>query len=372
MSGSHAFLPPSGAAIWVKCAAAPSMWQRYPEPEDSLESMEGTAAHWAFEQLFAGQNIDVGLLAPNGVVLTDEMCEGAELFYDTVMEDHRGPHHVELRIDIPRVHLSNWGTPDLFNWGTTVAGRGLPEEMVLRIYDYKFGHGYVDEFENWQLIDYAAGLIGDDDTHVTVQLTIVQPRCYHRDGPVRRLTVRASELRAQINILRAAAEAAHEPNPIATVNPKCKHCSGRHACETYQRTALEAADLSMRSVPLDLTPQALGLELSMLKRAQAALDGRISGLEQSVEAAVKQGQRVPGWSIEYTNGRQAWMVPTDEVVALGEMMQVDLSKKAVVTPKQAVKAGLDPALVDAYSFFPPGSPKLVPDNLSTLRKVFQK
>jgi len=170
----------------------------------------------------------------------------------------------------------------------------------------------------------------------------------------------------------AAAEAAHEPNPIATVNPKCKHCSGRHACETYQRTALEAADLSMRSVPLDLTPQALGLELSMLKRAQAALDGRISGLEQSVEAAVKQGQRVPGWSIEYTNGRQAWMVPTDEVVALGEMMQVDLSKKAVVTPKQAVKAGLDPALVDAYSFFPPGSPKLVPDNLSILRKVFQK
>ena len=87
MSGNHAFLPPSGAAIWVKCAAAPSMWQRYPEPEDSLEAMEGTAAHWAFEELFAGRAIDIGLVAPNGIVLTDEMCDGAQLFYDTVMRD---------------------------------------------------------------------------------------------------------------------------------------------------------------------------------------------------------------------------------------------------------------------------------------------
>jgi hypothetical protein len=278
--------------------------------------------------------------------------------------------HVETPVAIPRVHGNCWGTPDAWFFRSV--------DQRLFVFDYKHGHSYVDEFENWQLMAYTAGILealGIDahaEQSVVVELVIVQPRCYHRDGPVRRLTVRASELRAQINILRAAAEAAHEPNPVATVNPKCKHCSGRHACETYQRTALEAADLSMRSVPLDLTPQALGLELSMLKRAQAALDGRISGLEQSVEAAVKQGQRVPGWSIEYTNGRQAWMVPTDEVVALGEMMQVDLSKKAVVTPKQAVKAGLDPALVDAYSFFPPGSPKLVPDNLSILRKVFQK
>lgn len=372
MSGQHAFLPPSGAAIWVKCAAAPSMWQRYPEPEDSIESMEGTAAHWAFEQLFAGQPIDVGLVAPNGVVLVEEMIEGAYLFYETVMAacgtEHPGDIRVEHTLAIPRVHGNNWGTPDAF----------YPEDtmLTLHLFDYKFGHEYVDEFENWQLINYAAGLFdlyqidGKADEWTTVTMTIVQPRCYHRDGPVRRLTVRASELRGHINQLRMAAEAAHEANPVATVNPKCKHCSGRHACEPYQRSALQAADLSMRSVPLDLTPVAMGLELAMLKRAQAAMDGRISGLEASIDAQIRQGQRVPGWCLEPTEGRTAWSVPAQEVAILGDMYGVALRKDAVITPKQAEKAGIPAEIVKEYSFNPPGAQKLVPETSTQLRKIF--
>ena len=376
MSGQHAFLPPSGAAIWVKCAAAPSMWQRYPEPEDSIASMEGTAAHWAFEQLFAGQPIDVGLVAPNGVVLVEEMIEGAYLFYETVMGDiSTFPEGlapaivVEQPIRINRVHTNNWGTPD--------ARARSAELETIYLWDYKHGHEYVDEFENWQLINYAAGLLdlhhvdGDRDQRTTVHMTIVQPRCYHRDGPVRRLTVRASELRGHINQLRMAAEAAHEANPVATVNPKCKHCSGRHACEPYQRTALQAADLSMRSVPLDLTPVAMGLELAMLKRAQAAMDGRISGLESSIEAQLRQGQRVPGWCLEPTEGRTVWNKSAKEVGALGDMYGLALRKEAVITPKQAEKAGIPADMVAMYSFNPPGAQKLVPETSTQLRKIFQ-
>ena len=246
----------------------------------------------------------------------------------------------------------------------------------MHIIDYKFGHEYVDEFENWQLINYAAGLFdlyqidGKADEWTTVTMTIVQPRCYHRDGPVRRLTVRASELRGHINQLRMAAEAAHEANPVATVNPKCKHCSGRHACEPYQRSALQAADLSMRSVPLDLTPVAMGLELAMLKRAQAAMDGRISGLEASIDAQIRQGQRVPGWCLEPTEGRTAWSVPAQEVAILGDMYGVALRKDAVITPKQAEKAGIPAEIVKEYSFNPPGAQKLVPETSTQLRKIF--
>lgn len=377
MSGEHAFLPPSSAAIWVKCAAAPTMWRRYPEPEDSIEAREGTAAHWAFEQLFAGQLIDVGLVAPNGVVLTEEMIEGAELYVDTVhaglagyAEDEPPALHIEKRVNMPNVHANNWGTPDTFAWSA--------ESKCLYLWDYKFGHEYVDEFENWQLIDYAAGIldaIGVDglaDQQTRVIMTIVQPRCFHRAGPVRSLVVRASELRGPINILRMAAEAASGPNPNATVNPKCKHCSGRHACEAYQRTALQAADLSMRSVPLDLTPEATGLELTMLKRAQAALDGRISGLEESVSAMLRiNGARIPGWAIEQTEGRTAWSVPAQEVALLGDMYQIQLRKDAVLPPKQAEKAGIPAEVIDVYSFNPPGAAKLVPESTTTLRKIFQ-
>ena len=375
MSGNHAFLPPSGAAIWVKCAAAPSMWQRYPEPADSLEAMEGTAAHWAFEELFAGRWIDVGLVAPNGIVLTDEMCDGAQLFYDTVYRDlglylEGGEPIVEVErtLKIPGIHANNWGTPDADAYSLE-AGR-------LHVWDYKFGHEYVEEYENWQLIDYAAGLLelysvdGAEDQRTTVVMTIVQPRCYGHD-PVRRLTVRASELRGHINKLRMAAEAAHEPNPMATVNLKCKHCSGRHACQPYQRSALEAADLSMRSAPLDLTPEQTGKELAMLQRARAALEGRISGLEESAFAMIQQGHRVPPYHVEYGQGRTTWAKPADEVRILASMFGVKVDKDALITPKQAQEAGLPAEVLKEYAYTPSGKPKLVQDAPNELLKSFK-
>lgn len=376
MSGQHAFLPPSGADIWVKCAAAPSMWVRYPEVE-SEEAREGTAAHWSFEQLLSGQPVCVGLVAPNGVVLTDEMVEGAEMYVadieDTlanIPEDVRPVLHVEERVMIPNIHVNNWGTPDTWAY--------FPEAKFLYIWDYKFGHDYVDVFENMQLVDYTNGILdqlgidGSTDEYLTVFMTIIQPRCYHRDGPVRRLAVRASELRGTFNILRAAAEAACRPNPAATVNPKCKHCSGRHACESLQREAYRAAALSRVSIPLDLPPAAAGLELTMLRQALAALKARVSGLEESVFSSLQLGERVPGWFVEYPAGRQVFNRPVPEVLALGDLMGIPLKKEATVTPKQAIKLGIPEEVINSISETPRGSPKLVTDNLTVMRKVFSK
>ncbi len=374
MNGQHAFLPPSGAAVWVKCAAAPMMWQKYPQI-DTIESMEGTAAHWAFEEILAGRLVDVGLLAPNGVVLTEEMVQGAEMFVETI-DDVRGDAdlHIEERVDIPFIHAQNWGTPDVWFYLHN------PTTGILTIYilDYKFGHDPVEEFENWQLINYLAGILeklgidGAGEFFTEVNLTVVQPRCYSRGSSVRTWSTKATELRGYFNILRMAAEAACAPNPKATVNPSCEHCSGRHACEVLQKAGMKAASLSRVAIPLDLPPAALGLELTMLKIAKQALDARISGLEESVYAGVLSGERIPGWTVENTQGRQAWTRPVAEVISLGQLMGKDLSKLGAVTPKQAIKAGLPAAIVNSVSASPNGAPKLVPDNLTMLRKVFSK
>jgi hypothetical protein len=377
MSGQHAFLPPSGAAIWVKCAAAPTMWRRYPEASDKVEAIEGEGAHWACEEMQAGRVIDVGLVAPNGVVLTEEMVEGAELYFGEILDVlaryaafPRPTLQVEQRVTMPSIHPENWGTPDTWFW--------VDKAKHLYLFDYKFGHDYVDEYENWQLMDYASGILdmlgidGHEDQRTTVTLTIVQPRCFGHGDPVRRLTVRASELRASFNILRMAAEAATAPNPVATVNAKCKHCAGRHACEVLQRSAYEGMALSKVSVPVDLPAPALGLELAMLKRAMEAMKARVSGLEESVFAAVQRGERVPGWFVEYSSGRQIFNRPASEVIALGELMGIPLGKQATVTPKQAIKLGIPESIITAVSEVPRGAPKLVADNLTAMRKVFSK
>ena len=72
---NHSYLPPSGAHVWSKCAAWPRMNERFPQEYDSAAGAEGTAAHWLAWELLRGIT-PMGLTAPNGIVVTDEMIEG--------------------------------------------------------------------------------------------------------------------------------------------------------------------------------------------------------------------------------------------------------------------------------------------------------
>lgn len=376
MSG-HAPLAPSAAARWVVCALSPTLEAAYPEQEDSPASMEGTAAHWVVEMRLQGTPVALGDRHANGVAVTGEMLEGAEMVLDDII-DKLGPNWadvlvIEKPVQIPRVHpTANWGTPD---YRARATSKGRP---CLFIWDYKFGHGLVEAPENWQLTDYASGCLdewgvdGVRDQEVIVDFGIIQPRAHHRDGPVRHWRTMASDLRAAFNRLANAARVATAPNPPATPDPDaCEYCAGRHACEALQRAAYVAADHGGRFGALDLSPDALGLELRTLTRAQALLKARVSGLEAQAAAIIKQGKRVPFWMMETTAGRLAWTKPTAEVLMLGQMLGKDFAKPLEpITPAQAKKLGLPDALAKSYAARPAGSVKLVPDDGSKARLTF--
>lgn len=372
---AHAVLAPSSAARWVACAGSVLLAALYPE-EETQESREGTAAHWGAYELLYGRPIDVGLVAPNGVTLTEEMVEAAELYVQHIDDTlaryglTREVLHVEERVDIPLVHELNWGTPDAWFYS--------PAHGVLVVFDFKFGHRFIEVFENWQLVDYTSGILsrlgidGLTDQAVRVDLYIVQPRSYHKDGPIRLWSVIASDLRPLFNMLRNAAEASQMPNAKCTPNPECEFCPGRHACEALQRSAYKAAEMAGLSVPVELSPAALGLELRMLQRARQLLDSRITGIEEQTLATIKRGQLVPGFATEPTEGREAWNKSVAEVVALGELFGVKVGKPAVITPNQARKAGLPADVVASYCERPQRGLKLVVDDGSQARKVFGK
>lgn len=378
----HAFLAPSSASRWVRCALSASLEAAYPETEASPSSLEGTAAHWVVQMLLQGTPVAIDMQAPNGVAVTQEMLEAAELVRDDIVAclgpDWRQYLFIEQRVQIPRVHpTQNWGTPDYRAWSRMNNGH-----LLLRVWDFKYGHGIVEAFENWQLIDYTAGILdevlagGTPDTEIVVEMTVIQPRAFHRDGTVRRWRVAASDLRAQINILTAAAAAATQPNPKATPTPEgCENCNGRHACEALQRSAYMAADKGGQYGALELSPHALGLELRNLKRAQDLLAARVTGIEAQAVAAIKAGQLVPFWAMESVPGRLAWTKPNTEVFALGDMLGVDLRKEPdAITPTQAKAAakriGVSETLFDAYAARPTGAAKLVADDGTKARLIF--
>lgn len=376
MSGAHSILPPSGAAAWRRCALWVQMNQSYPS-EDTPESLEGNAAHWVFAEMLAGQIVAEGLIAPNGVVVTEEMIEGGELVVETVRA--RIPHElfgnpkVEERVDIPRIHPQCWGTPDI--WAFSL------KPFVLEVIDYKFGHRFVDEYENYQGIAYIAGIIdviaakigeaaGVIDQLLTVNFTVIQPRCFYKGSPVRTWSVKASDLRAYVNILGMAAEASLAPNPTASTSEECRDCPGRHACPALQLAAYADAEYAVKSSPVELPPAAASLELKMLERSLERLQSRVEGMREAVGTYIRQGHHVPWHKAEQGFGRQQWTLPPEQIIAMGQLMNVDLSKPGVKTPKQAAKSGIDEAVIKAYSVTPLGSVKLVPDNPADARRVF--
>jgi hypothetical protein len=109
----------------------------------------------------------------------------------------------------------------------------------------------------------------------------------------------------------------------------------------------------------------------MLERASERLSARIDGLRESALGNIREGKRVSFYKAEYGVGRQRWTLPTEQIVAVGQMLGQDLSKIGVITPKQAIKKGIDENVIKAYSETPSGELKLLRDDLSLERKTFK-
>jgi len=358
------------------------MGAQHPDTSSSKEADEGTASH----ELAAMLTYDytkgpsclpadklVGLSASNGVIWTQESYEGAKQYADHVREMMVSTGcfvpHIEERISNGRIHPDSWGTPDCWLFDK-VAG-------VLHVWDYKFGHKVVEAFENWQLITYTAGILdilqvdGYSDQSVIVNLHVVQPRAYHRIGTIRTWTVQASDLRPYFNKLEATEAEAMGDNPTCRVGPECGYCSARHACETLQQAGMAAVAYTGQPVSAQLSGDALGLELQILREAQATIKARLTGLEAQAEATIKGGGSVPGWAVESGQTRTKWSVPTAEVLMLGDMLGIDLRKPPEpVTPVQAKKLGIDPAVISGYSETPTGALKLVERTEAAVAAIF--
>lgn len=374
MSGLHSPVAPSSSDRRIQCSGSTLAEARYPEPEDGPDQKDGTAAHWGLAETLAGRLVDVGSVAPNGVFLTGEMVEAIDMTHADIERELKpygmkpSDGAIEQPVVIPRIHPQAWGTPDYYVW--------VPPTRVL-LYDFKFGRRFVDAFENSQCIEYLAGILapvlarGVTDDQIDVTVKIAQPRSYNREGSIRSWSFVASDIRGHINRASNAAHEALGPSPTFRVGPECRDCKARHACPTLQRASMAACDVAGKAQPFDLPPEAMALEYRTLLHYKALLKARAAGLEQQLLALGRQGARLPGLAIENGAGRQRWTLPDAAVIQIGQALGVQIAKPAeVMTPKQAVAAGLPEAVLAGIVNQPRGEAKLVLDDGSAARKVF--
>lgn len=369
---AHSPIGPSGHE-WPHCAGSVLLQAMFPQQE-SEEQREGTAAHELGELMLSSikrglrdwpkREECVGASATNGCVWDEEMYEAAEL-YATVIQADAGELRIEQRVTMPQIHPQwSYGTLDALRYG----------EGVLRIYDYKYGRREVPA-DSDQLKQYALGamnLLGIDgyaEQSLQVELVIVQPRCYSREGPVRRHRVLASDLRGDWNRLSAAAHAAVNGGDCTT-GDHCKDCTGRHACPAALQAGASLFEAAAKPVPHELSPHALGVQYALITRALRQLEYLQDAFGARIEATVREGQAVPGWAVNPSMGRLNWIKPQAEVYALGALFGVDLRQDKPVTPTQAKKLGIDEAVISQYAGKSQTGVKIEPDTTNKALKVF--
>lgn len=374
MSGVHSILAPSGAAIWEQCSAAPRMQLPYANDPPTPESMEGDAAHWLAANIAAHHvGAFVGDTAPNGVKIDQDMIDGAELFRDVVGP---GATH-EKSVVIGGIHPHCFGTPD--------ARRA--ELRKLKVYDYKYGHRFVEVFNLWQLVSYALGVIETEHGGIRpdeIEFIVVQPRSYSPEGPVRSWTYGPKEFNDLVAHLHKRAHAAvslsgvPHPNAPATTGPECGDCRARHECTAFQQVAARIVDAeNVRTERFNLPPAQLGAELSYLDEAIDRLKARRDGLAIQGEDHVRNGRAVQGYGMENGKSIERWRetATVDEVALVGNVFGVELRAEAkLLTPTQAraeiKRRALPPELLDAYAVRPSGAMKFTRNSTIRARKAF--
>lgn len=368
-------LRPSAASVWGECPGSVPLSAPFPEDEGP-EAREGTAAHWvATEYVRTGLLAQVGETAPNGERVTQEMIDGAALFFAAVAQRMPTGHClIEQPVHCFEIHPENGGTPDVHGMGH--------EQWVLHVIDYKYGHAFIEVFENLQCVDYVSGIFSEmiargqvaasAEPHITVEITIVQPRSYHRDGPVRSWRVRLDQLRPLFNKLYNAAHEATGPSPRTIPGSHCEFCAARHVCTSLQNASYRVVDYAGTASAFDLSAHETGQELRWLHAAQKMLAARISGLEVQATAMIRRGERVPHYALQPTWGRLTWKEGVKEqAIAVCALLGKDITKPIdTITPLQAQALGIDEAVINQYAHRPRGETKLTPQDDTATRKIF--
>lgn len=371
-------LRPSSAPRWGPdaCPGSFAMEQHFPEDTESEKARQGTAGHHYATEGVQGRVVKIGDLAPNGYPIDQEMVDGGAHFLGDVLAEMaqmspKAIHRTETKVFMHgMIHHDNEGTPDW--WMADY------ERKRIVVEDYKYGHLSVKAFRNWQVIDYAVGVVEglqltwEEVADWTIRLVIVQPRDF-RSEPVKEWVITGAQLRVLAERLAQAAIAAKTPNAPTITGPHCRDCDARHACPALREVGQHVLDLAGESTPHILDNVALGMELQLIDAAMKRLEARRTGLQEVAQAKIQRGEPVKGWKMGPGETREKWLKPADEVFALGHIFGVDLRKPPEpITPAQARKAGVDATVIKAYADKPQGAHKLMPADMNDAVKAFSK
>jgi hypothetical protein len=273
---------------------------------------EGTRAHE-----YASQELDYYFFkkdpANGWLAVSDEMRAAVEIYTDFVEDEAHAERSdprlnhilIEHRFNLDAVH------PGLFGTADAVVYKPLSKTLVVA--DYKHGAGIaVDVEDNLQLMYYGLGaLLSTGLPCETVDLVIVQPRCEHEDGKVRRWSFKSSQMLDFAADLAFDAAAVFKPDAPLNPGKHCRFCPAAPAkCPAIRDKANALAKLSFKAdLPYD--PGQLDQALRFLP----AMEGWIKRVREFAYAEAVAGRTPPGWKLVEKRASRKWAASEEEITA---------------------------------------------------------
>lgn len=294
---AHSPLGASGAERWMKCPGSVALLKNLEldesdEPDYRREglAMHEAAAHCLDNALDAWELVGQTF---HDTEITDELALPIQTYLDYVgpirrqAEDTGGESWVEHAVSSP-VHPDFYGTMD---FGALL--RAMVEAARVKVVDLKGGEGIIVEPDhNPQMKYYAFGLIDahpewDDD--MEVDLTIVQPRAFHVDGPVREWTTTVGEIRQWVDKVLVPAMNATAFDHTLDAGPWCRFCPAKLVCPLLTSLFRAACVANPKEVVL-LNDESIGYNYQYVR----AVSFYLKALGDEVYNRLNRGKVVPG------------------------------------------------------------------------------
>lgn len=300
---AHSIWGASKAERWFPCPGSLRMEREAGEGRPSHYAIEGSAMHALAERcLRTGRPAITGLGDEFlGVAMEEEHVEAVQTYLDTIHDDwlqDGGDLLVEHSFNLDDLWDGLFGTNDAC----------LISTHMLRVYDFKGGKGKPVEVEgNKQLLIYGTGALRSLERYDIrrVELVIVQPRCPHRHGPVRRWQMDVVELWEWQDELRAALARTMDPDAPLQAGDHCVFCPAKPRCPALRDLSLQQARMDFGGIPP--MPNLLSTEelIALLPKVEL-MDEFIAAVKAHALALAEGGVHLPGWKLVPKRALRKW------------------------------------------------------------------
>lgn len=376
----HSNVSASACERWWNCPGSVQLCETVPA-RTSTYAAEGTVAHNLWEPLFAGKvkpaelykRVGEVIKTKEGIEVTvdDEMVDSAIEYYEFVMSvkkemDAQNGKHTELffehRVVLKSVDEHAFGTTD-----TALVKKG----RSLKVIDYKYGKGHAVEIEgNKQMMYYAVGMMDAVDCRAfdDVELIVVQPRCRHADGKIRRWTTTVKDVLAFAEELKGRIADTRVKGARFNSGPWCYFCNAKSVCPAQFAAVQERAGADF-SVIAPETPRLKDIssltdeQLVVAYSWQKAVNSWFEDIEARLKERLEAGEQIAGIKlVDGRKGNRAWKSEEEVVRTFSPLVGEDaLYDKRLLSPAKLEKK-LGKKAVEGLTFQPDGKKTLAFDS----------